>query len=442
MSDIPIPRGFEQSLSVLSEAGRKELMEALESEVPTSLRINDRKWPYSMPGQKVNWSGQGYYLPERPIFNSDPLWHAGAYYVQEASSMIIGSVAKGLRAKFDRAIKGLDLCASPGGKSTDLASVLSDDDILVSNEVISSRVRPLQENVLRWGKLNHFITNKDARYFKDHPGTFDLMVIDAPCSGEGMFRKDHKARQEWSQDLVKLCHARQVRILKDAWPALNEGGFLIYSTCTFNEIENEQTISTFLQEHDAEIVNFEFERDWSLVEADTGFFRMFPHLCKGEGFSFCVLKKLRAEEVPKWRRTSQEKAKSREIYGLNLLEIGGKLFPASQDLIVQLDVLSPGMELGSFKKEKFIPSHRLAMLSHEAVEINCHQSALSYSQSMQFLRKETFDLAGERGFTLLKYKDQSLGWINHLGNRFNNLYPTNMRVLTRAVYNEDPNILI
>ena len=440
MNPVPLPKGFEKSLSMIDEVHRKQLMDALEDKSPTSIRINSRKFDFDGELETVHWSDHGYYLQERPTFNSDPFWHAGVYYVQEASSMVIGSIVGKLRKQFEGNIRVLDLCASPGGKSTDIADALLEVDVLVSNDVINSRVRPLQENVVRWGKLNHFITNQDAKYFQQKSGLFDLMVIDAPCSGEGMFRKDPKARTEWSEDLIRLCHARQVRILNDSWSTLKEGGYLIYSTCTFNEIENELTISKFLESNDAELVELDFDEAWNIHQNGTGFFRLFPNLCRGEGFSFCVLKKLEEAPRPK-RKMSSKKPKSIQMFDMDLVERDGSLFPASIDLVSDLDVIYSGMELGVFKKSKFLPAHRLAMLSSVNFQIEFRESELTYSQSIQFLRKEGFELGGEKGFTLLKYRNQNLGWINHLGNRFNNLYPTNMRILTRADYTQDPNIL-
>lgn len=235
-------------------AGR--LFDALGREPEVSVRVNPFKMTFAalrehfgpLAGDPVEWaSGEAFYLTARPSFTLDPLFHAGGYYVQEASSMYVGVL-------FDRAMAALggpsggrpsglcvlDLCAAPGGKTTQLLSHLPSDCLLVANEVVPSRATILAENVARWGCANAVVTNNDPSSFrKEH---FDVVVVDAPCSGEGMFRKDDTAVTEWSPDNVKLCAARQRRILADIWPALPSGGFLIYSTCTFNSMEDEGNV--------------------------------------------------------------------------------------------------------------------------------------------------------------------------------------------------------
>ena len=227
-------------------AGR--LFDALAREPEVSVRVNPFKMTLEalrdhfgpLAGDSVEWAaGEAFYLTERPSFTLDPLFHAGGYYVQEASSMYVGVL-------FDRAFEALgrpsgaavlDLCAAPGGKTTQLLSHLPSDCLLVANEVVPSRATVLAENVARWGCANAVVTCNDPSAFRrEH---FDIVVVDAPCSGEGMFRKDERAVAEWSPDSVRLCAARQRRILSDIWPTLPSGGFLIYSTCTFNSLEDE-----------------------------------------------------------------------------------------------------------------------------------------------------------------------------------------------------------
>ena len=195
--------------------------------------------------EKVLWSSNGYYLFERPSFTLDPLFHAGAYYVQEASSMFLEEVLK-QTVDLTRPLRVLDLCAAPGGKSTLIQSVISKDSLLVSNEVIKTRVNILAENIAKWGAPNVIVTNNDPSDFKRLPGYFDVIVVDAPCSGSGLFRKDPNAINEWSENNVALCAQRQQRSLADILPSLKEGGVLIYSTCSYSQSEDED-ISNWLQ---------------------------------------------------------------------------------------------------------------------------------------------------------------------------------------------------
>lgn len=230
------------------------VLSALAAEPEVSVRVNPGKLTLGalrahfgeLAGEPVAWaSDEGFYLNGRPSFTLDPLFHAGAYYVQEASSMYAGVL-------FNRALDGLgrrtglrvlDLCAAPGGKTTQLLSHLDDTSVLVTNEVVPSRATVLAENVARWGRSNVAVTSSDPSAFTALRDRFDVVVTDVPCSGEGMFRKDPRAVAEWSPDTVKLCAARQRRIVADVWPALAAGGFLIYSTCTFNRSEDEENVA-------------------------------------------------------------------------------------------------------------------------------------------------------------------------------------------------------
>ena len=250
-------------INVLHESAGPQRAErvlvALAAEPEVSVRVNPFKLTLAalrehfgpIAGDPVAWAPEeGFYLRERPTFTLDPLFHAGAYYVQEASSMYVGVL-------FDRAVtqlgrtsglRVLDLCAAPGGKSTQLLSRLDDTSFLVANEVVPARATVLAENIARWGCSNVAVTNSDPSAFTALRGYFDLAVVDAPCSGEGMFRKDERAVAEWSPDNVRLCAARQRRILGDVWPAVAPGGFLIYSTCTFNRMEDEDNVAWICEE--------------------------------------------------------------------------------------------------------------------------------------------------------------------------------------------------
>jgi len=212
---------------------------ALGDEAVVSVRYNPLKLALPANLKAVPWCRTGAYLDQRPVFTFDPAIHAGCYYVQEASSMFLEQAVVQLKLH-EKKILALDLCASPGGKTTHLASLLHPDSLILSNETIQSRLAPLKENVIKWGSGNVLVTQNDPADFASLESFFDLVVIDAPCSGEGLFRKDHDSMQQWSPQNCDLCASRQQGILKDVLPCLKPGGVLVYSTCTFNEKENEE----------------------------------------------------------------------------------------------------------------------------------------------------------------------------------------------------------
>ena len=264
-----------------------------------SVRINDAKIETPIL-ENVSWSKNSFYLKQRPVFTMDPLFHAGCYYVQEASSMFLDVIFKQLHiTRKNQTV--LDLCAAPGGKSTHIISLMNDDSLLVANEIIRSRVGMLHENLSKWGKPNYIITNNDAKDFAKCENAFDIIVCDAPCSGEGMFRKNEAARSEWSLANVDLCARRQQRIVADVWNSLKPGGYLIYSTCTFNVTENEENIKQFCLDFDAESIRVKIEKHWEIYETSTPVasganavvfgYRFYPHKLKGEGFFISILQK-------------------------------------------------------------------------------------------------------------------------------------------------------
>ena len=238
-------------------------------ESPTSIRLNPFKKASVQTDQQVPWCAEGYYLDKRPSFTFDPLFHAGCYYVQEASSMFIGHLLKQIRPDNNEPIKILDLCAAPGGKSTLINSALNSNDLLVSNEIIKTRVPVLCDNLNRWGTANIIVTNNDPRDFSRVTGFFDIILVDAPCSGSGMFRKDPAAMSEWSEMNVTLCHQRQERILADVYPALKKDGYLIYSTCSYSHQENEDILDWLCKEYAMETQRMPIEANWGIVETQS-----------------------------------------------------------------------------------------------------------------------------------------------------------------------------
>ncbi len=411
----------------------------------TSIRLNPAKQKaYDLP--KVAWTDFGYFLPERPSFTLDPTFHAGTYYVQEASSMFLEQAVK-QSVDLTQSLRVLDLCAAPGGKSTHLLSLLNRESLLVSNEVIRSRASILSENIQKWGHSNVVVTNNDPNHFQRLNGYFDLMVVDAPCSGEGLFRKDPKSMEEWSEDNVSLCAQRQQRILADVWPALKQDGILIYCTCTYNEKENEENIGWLRNEKKAESLKLKVEFDWGVEEiVKNGIFgyRFFPHKVKGEGFFISVLqKKAAAEEVSIRTKTHLPLVSKKIAERVSDWLLHAHQFILLDDLIValpeqfsteinwlanNLNVVTKGTAVATVKHEKLIPEHAVAL----SLELNRNQFTqieLTLDQALAYLRKETPMIGeGQKGFALVTYQSHPLGWVNLLGNRINNLYPANWRI--------------
>ncbi|MCC8174157.1 MAG: RsmB/NOP family class I SAM-dependent RNA methyltransferase, partial [Odoribacter sp.] len=272
-------------------------LEALHQPAPISVRINPNKTVWEnlstltpLYKNKIKWCKEGYYLNNRPVFTLDPLFHSGAYYVQEASSMFLDYILKQIMP--ETPVKALDLCAAPGGKSTLLASALPKGSLLVSNEVIKTRASILKENIIKWGHDNIVVTNSDPSRFSNLSGIFDIVLIDAPCSGEGMFRKDEKVISEWSVKNTEICAERQKRIIKDVWNTLKPGGYFIYSTCTYNIGENEEIAEWIKKEYKAEPIKISHSFDEIVSSGNDIYgYRFYPHQTEGEGFFITVFRK-------------------------------------------------------------------------------------------------------------------------------------------------------
>jgi 16S rRNA C967 or C1407 C5-methylase (RsmB/RsmF family) len=296
-----LPESFLNSLNGLPGFNRESFVQvhALGEQV-TSIRSNPAKpfsfseHPFLHAAQPMSWCANGYYLSERPSFVTDPLWHAGAYYVQEASSMFIQFLLTQIMPDATGKI-ALDLCAAPGGKSTLLASHFK-QGLVVANETIKSRNAILVENITKWGGDHVLVTQNDPAHFKSLPQFFDLLLIDAPCSGSGLFRKDPDAIQEWSEESVQHCSTRQARIVEDSIDALKEGGYLIYSTCSYSFEEDEKMMDRILSIPGMSYVNIEPPFAWNIVACESPIhhakgFRFYPDKIKGEGFFVAVFQK-------------------------------------------------------------------------------------------------------------------------------------------------------
>jgi 16S rRNA C967 or C1407 C5-methylase (RsmB/RsmF family)/NOL1/NOP2/fmu family ribosome biogenesis protein len=443
MPEIPEP--FIRSLQSLLGAEAGDLLDALRQAAPVSIRYNREKAaPGIFPSETpVAWCPDGVYLPERPAFTLDPLLHGGAYYVQEASSMFLTQLSPLLQSLGGHC-RALDLCAAPGGKAALLAALLPPGGLLVANEVIRSRASILLENLAKWGSPNVAVTHNDPQHFGMLPGAFDLLLIDAPCSGEGMFRKDAAAMQEWSLARVRLCAERQRRIVAGAWDALREGGLLVYSTCTFNREENDANVQWIQDALGAERVLLPLPPAWGIVESEAGY-HFYPHRVQGEGFFVTALRKTSSPRPA--RRRASEKALPRMaakaaahvekwLSGRFVFTVRNNIIHAlpcsQQDFIAQLSqqlhILQAGVTAGEQKGADIIPSASLALSTalHPAA---FHTQEVNLSTALHFLRRDTISLdCAEKDFILITYGRTPLGFVKHLGRRTNNLYPAAWRI--------------
>ncbi|MGC4020571.1 MAG: rRNA methyltransferase [Cyclobacteriaceae bacterium] len=415
---------------------------------PTSIRINPKKKSLDNYTDRVQWTDFGFYLSERPAFTFDPLFHAGTYYVQEASSMFLEQALK-QSVDLTQPLRVLDLCAAPGGKSTHLLSLIGEESLLVSNEVIRSRATILAENIRKWGNINAVVTNNDPEDFENLNGFYDVIVVDAPCSGEGLFRKDKSATTEWSEENANLCSLRQQRILNQIWPSLKQNGILIYCTCTYNKEENLGNILRLNSKHKAESLKLNFDIEWNIEEVhQEGFYgyQLYPYKVKGEGFFISVIRKIETESEINIRTKKLFDSPSKKIIERfsSWLKNSDKIeFLQQDDLVIalskenveeieflskRLKVIQKGTAVAAVKHEKLVPEHSFA-LSNEIKSENFPSIEVSLENAISYLRKDPLNLSSEKtGFHLIKYKNTPIGWVNHLGNRTNNLYPSNWRI--------------
>uniref|UniRef100_UPI004047CCDA methyltransferase RsmF C-terminal domain-like protein n=1 Tax=Algoriphagus sp. TaxID=1872435 RepID=UPI004047CCDA len=456
MAENQLPEAFESQMQALVGPAEYVLFkESLERPTQTSIRLNWKK-PVDILFSKrpIPWVKDGYFLEERPSFTGDPTFHAGAYYVQEASSMFISHILESLKIP-----KGvyLDMAAAPGGKSTLLSSYLGEEGLLVANEVIAARTQILKENVIKWGLGNTVVTHNDPEHFSPLDGFFDLVLVDAPCSGEGMFRKDPLARAEWSPENVLLCSARQKRIVDKAGELVKGGGYLLYSTCTFNEKENEGILHFLTEEFAFEPVRIPLDPSWGVVETEVNTedgtfygYRFFPHKVAGEGFFITALRRPEGAYIQvaprnkEFKHHSLKRVGEKESVELEQ-EVGGEgtgkfyllqetYFRMQGDYTQELEKLAQvlsvryfGVELGKKYQKEWVPSHEWALST--LPKNGFPQQELTKEEALAFLRKKDLSYTDlPLGWVLLTYQKLSLGWIKNLGNRVNNYYPKEWRI--------------
>ena len=478
---MTLPAKFaERVLRDLGDSEGAALCAALDTEPPVSVRLNPAKCGGPENGGagreedadkaagrsdgvppavladadgRVPWCGDGYYLAARPQFTFDSDFHAGAYYVQEAASQFVGHLLQGVEVAGRRI---LDLCAAPGGKTTLYASLAGPDGLVVANEIDRRRAQVLADNVRKWGTGNVAVTTCEARQLGGFEAWFDVVAVDAPCSGEGMFRKDRDARGEWSEGNVKLCAARQDELLREAWRALKPGGVLIYSTCTFNRDEDEGVLERMLgwaEDEAAQAGEVAVDASWGIVCGRVGAFRTFrfyPHRARGEGFFAAVVRKAFDAggrcRTPKARRTvfaSVDRAAAAELrrwvnspermcfatvadtcYGYYVAQA-----EAVKVLAEALPVIYSGVAMGQLFKGRLRPDPALAFfcgLNRDAVPA----AELDEEQTLRFLRRQEIG-AGPfaEGINLVCARGRALGFAKRIGNRVNNMYPNSLRII-------------
>jgi 16S rRNA C967 or C1407 C5-methylase (RsmB/RsmF family)/NOL1/NOP2/fmu family ribosome biogenesis protein len=445
---LKLPDAFISRTKALLNDEWNAFEQALQEESPTSIRLNPFKNAALIGGlpmttlhmdlsEKVPWASDAYYLAQRPSFTSDPLFHAGCYYVQEASSMYLEQI---VRKHIPVKAKVLDLCAAPGGKSTQLSSILPEKSLLVANEVIRSRSYILGENLIKWGNPHTIVTNNDPSVLGNLTGYFDVIVADVPCSGEGMFRKDLDSIAEWSVGNIQICVERQRRIVADVWSALKPGGILIYSTCTYNREENEENLDWFCRKLGAEIA--ETPR------------RFMPHQTRGEGFFIAGVRKgLSSGPSPQRKGIAEMRNYSKSApsslvgrdWGRGLLNPDEFAFFSENNTFYaipsvhwddymflrnRLKILFAGIALGEMKGKDFIPSIALALSNHLSASAFSSWE-LDKNIALKYLKREVLQdvpVALPKGYALVTYQDLPLGFIKNIGNRANNLYPYEWRI--------------
>jgi len=448
-----IPEELIKSIENVCDINIQDFIQSHNQPSVTSLRYNPfKKNNQHLLGEKISWAQDAYRLNNRIEFIKDPFFHAGCYYVQEASSMFLEEVIK-QHISIDKQLKVLDLCASPGGKSTLINSLINDESILVSNEVIKSRVPSLLENMTKWGTCNHVVTSNDPSDFKKLPEYFDVIVVDAPCSGSGLFRKQPHIISKWNNELVQHCKLRQQRILDDAIDSLKPGGFLIYATCSFSSEENEGIVDYLIQNHKMLAQAVKLNQEWKICETKTNLggkgYRFFPHLTNSEGFFISILQKdnsgysqkdfkqkkvlkhkeIKGKEVNTLRGFLKDDTQIEFLFENNKYFILNKFILYELTVLCKLNVCKKGTLAGSFKSDDFIPDHELAHSKFLNKELNSIQlnlnEALNYLKKMEIKPMQNSHL----GFCVVNYYGNSLGWAKNIGNRINNYLPKDWRIL-------------
>lgn len=466
---MQLPKDFETyTRALMGHDLYATLQEGLGREAPVSIRLNPFKETDSTgrpaadkvcrASGEVEWCAEGVFLESRPNFTFDPLLHAGRYYVQEASSMFVSHI---LRQLVSRPVLMLDLCAAPGGKSTAVRSVLPEGSLLFSNEPVKQRASVLAENIQKFGHPDVIVTNNFPKDYGRSELTFDVVLADVPCSGEGMFRKDEAAIGEWSTQNVENCQRLQRTIIEEIWPRLREGGLLIYSTCTFNAHEDEENANWIAEHLGADFVEIDTVPAWNITGSLTDenhIYRFIPGKTRGEGLFIAVLRKhgesaealsvqqeKGIKEQRKARKDKRSNTTDRTPHAMvanwlhgdfctkevreSIVGIPAAWLPIYEKAVKSLHVIHAGVTLGTVKGRDIIPDVSLALsvcLRSDAFPA----IAADYSTAISFLRKEAIMLPAQtpKGFVLLTYQGSPLGFVKNIGTRANNLYPQEWKI--------------
>lgn len=453
---VALPESFVASLRRrLGDDEAAALCAALDGASPTAVRRNPAKGCAFAEGQRaVPWCRGGIYLDERPQFTLDTAFHAGSYYVQEAGSQFVDYLLATEQVDGGRV---LDMCAAPGGKTTIYASAVGREGLVVANEYVRNRANILADNVRKWGLGNVVVTNNEPRHLAAFEGWFDVVAVDAPCSGEGMFRKDETARSEWSEDSVRMCAARQMDILREAWRALKDGGLLIYSTCTFNEVEDEGVLEAFVAEEGDALeasATVAVDASWGVTCGSVGpfqTFRFWPHRVEAEGFFVAVARKsegacgtrqpkprkrimndLRAAdkaEVARWVE-EPEKMRFAEV-GDTIYGYASARYDEVKALAENLTVIYSGVAMGQIFKGRLKPDWALSQfVGLRRAVLPCVE--VEREEALEYLRRH--DIAAsqfEDGMNLVMCDGLALGFIKRVGARCNNLYPNSLKIVNK-----------
>lgn len=461
---VELPPALINSLQTATGFEEKIFRQVHDSgEQVVSVRLNPAKVsdPSQIPflqnilAEKIPWNSNGYYLKERPLFTIDPHFHAGAYYVQEASSMFLEqAILQSCDTKED--LRVLDLCAAPGGKSTLIQSILNKNSLLVSNEVIKTRAGILAENMTKWGAANTVVTNNDPKDFKRLPEFFDCIVVDAPCSGSGMFRKDPDAISEWSLNNVELCSQRQQRILADVFDSLKTGGVLIYSTCSYSKEEDENIADWLQDNYGVSNIRLQLQEEWGIVETVSDKhkcygYRFYPGKVKGEGFFIVAFKKesgtFSASKEKKTNIKNLSAGKTEEKIAAayldpsltfnflkwqdDILAIPAAVFDAVVQLQQNMYIKKAGINIGNIIRDELIPSHEL-VVSTVVLKEMLASVEVTEVQALDYLRRKDINIDTPlRGWAVIHYHGIALGLVKILPNRLNNYYPKDWRILNK-----------
>jgi 16S rRNA C967 or C1407 C5-methylase (RsmB/RsmF family)/NOL1/NOP2/fmu family ribosome biogenesis protein len=437
------PEDFIQALKKHHPDEYEAFLDGLQNESPTSLRLHPTKGQGLFNDQeKILWEENGRYLENRPVFTLDPLFQCGSYYVQEASSMFVGHALKQV-LDLSQNLKILDLCAAPGGKSTQLLSLINQVSLVVSNEIIPSRNKILQHNIIKWGNPNSIITQNNATDFKKSKMLFDVIVVDAPCSGEGLFRKDEAAKAEWSLENVEKCAIRQTEILDDIIHCLKPNGILIYSTCTFEPAENDDQIERLIRDYNLEKVELENVPN-GISKTKIGY-QFYPHKIKGEGFYLSIVRNKNSSDSSK-KNKSKQLPTAKNVDGFleefildaksfKPLLIEDQLYAIPNHIISEflaikesMYVRHAGILMGTIKGKDLIPSLNLALSI--SINPNIPSVEVDLQTALTYLKCETINVVCDfKGWGTINYKGKRLGWIKVIPGRINNYFPKEYRIL-------------